>query len=390
MTAPLVGLSLQDAPDFLYATLPLFEAGEVDLVEHSFDTGWTAHGESPWLRALVDDFAAQGRLLGHGVHFSALSADDDARQTAWLELLRAECGRRAYLHLSEHFGFMTAGSFHAGPPLPVPLTNEAIRLGQDRLRRMHDIADLPVGLENLGFAFGPADVAEQGRFLREILEPVGGFLLLDLHNLYCQSANFGCTLPDLLHTYPLDLVREIHLSGGSWSHPGGGPPFRRDTHDDRVPQEILGALPDAIAACPQLRCVILERLGGTLPGADAQQQFRAEFQTIRALVARAPAPGSRPPCPLQRPPAPVGDDAPLRDFQTALLTLLDSGLPVVEIHAQLQTAAAFRPWRDYVAAFDLRALETACTLLAKWGRHTARNPADWHFLRGESGGLAAK
>ena len=75
---------------------------------------------------------------------------------------------------------MTAGDFHRSAPLPVPLTPAALQLGQERLRRLQDAGATQVGLENLAFAFGRQDVADQGRFLDELLQPVDGFLLLDL------------------------------------------------------------------------------------------------------------------------------------------------------------------------------------------------------------------
>ena len=40
MAKPLVGLSLMLEQDFLLATLPLFQAREVECLEWSFDIGW--------------------------------------------------------------------------------------------------------------------------------------------------------------------------------------------------------------------------------------------------------------------------------------------------------------------------------------------------------------
>ena len=49
---------------------------------------------------------------------------------------------------------------------------------------------------------------DQGRFLEEMLEPVDGFLVLDMHNLYCQIHNFGVSADDLFDAYPLDRSGE--------------------------------------------------------------------------------------------------------------------------------------------------------------------------------------
>ena len=175
--------------------------------------GWSPRNPRVAERRL-DEYAGAGRLYAHGVEFSLLSAEMTERQTWWLERLAAE--RRRFVHLSEHFGFMTAGDFVGGTPLPHPRTDEAVRIGHDRLQRIADAIGAPVGLENLALAFGQEDVAAQPGFIDELLAPLDGFLLLDLHNVYCQAENFGVDAETLMRRYPLERVRELHVAGGSW------------------------------------------------------------------------------------------------------------------------------------------------------------------------------
>jgi len=178
---------------------------------------------------------------------------------------------------------MTAGNFHRSAPLPVPLTNETLRLGQDRLQRLHETSLVPIGLENLAFAFGMSDVLEQGDFLDRLLEPFDGFLVLDLHNLYCQVCNFNVPFDKLLFSYPLDRVKEMHVSGGSWKKSSLGETLRQDTHDDKVPEEISEYLPLALERCPNTEVIVFERLGGTLPE-SAHQEFQEDFQRLSKTV----------------------------------------------------------------------------------------------------------
>ncbi|MFO0969117.1 MAG: DUF692 family protein [Gemmataceae bacterium] len=279
---PWVGLSLMPEPEFLAAAYPLFEAGLVDVLEWSFDVGWPPAAVPTWASSLIDHFSGADRLLGHGVSYSPLSANDHERQDAWLESLRDEVASRSYRHISEHFGFAAGGNFHQAAPLPVPLSAAALEVGRARLLRLADVAGVPIGLENLAFAFSLRDVLEQGRFIDQLLAPVHGFLVLDLHNLYCQMCNFGVKCDDLLAGYPLEKVRELHVSGGSWSDPGAAP-VRRDTHDDDVPGEVFAMLPRALEACPHVEAVILERLGYTLNEENAAA-FRRDFERLREMV----------------------------------------------------------------------------------------------------------
>lgn len=282
-----VGLSMMLSPEFQAATQPLFHSGLVDVLEWSFDMAW-GRPLSPWAQQTLNEYSAKKKLLGHGVSYSALDASETRRQTAWLAQLAQEVSRLNYTHISEHFGFMGGGNFHIAAPLPVPRTPTAIAVGQQRMRQLADIAGVPVGLENLAFAFNANDLAEQGPFLNDLLEPIDGFLLLDLHNLYCQSYNFDVSISELLNTYPLHRVRELHVSGGSFSeHPrGSGQQVRRDTHDDNVPDDVFTALPEVLQRCPNVEAVILERMDGTINAVDVAA-FQKDFRRLRNIVKKA-------------------------------------------------------------------------------------------------------
>jgi uncharacterized protein (UPF0276 family) len=141
-------------------------------------------------------------------------------------------------------------------------------------------------LENLAFAFSMEDVSRQGDFLEQLLSGVDGFLLLDLHNIYCQIVNFDLDAEKLLRSYPLSRVREMHISGGSWSPSVSGKrtAVRRDTHDDSVPPEVFDLLKLALSMCPETEFVFLERLADTMPESDDQEAFRQDYRRLHSLV----------------------------------------------------------------------------------------------------------
>lgn len=273
-------------PDFVQAALPLFAADEVEVLEWSFDATWKS-GQAAWLDALLSEFSKSNRLLGHGVHFSILSAQWTERHTWWLEQLKRETGERSYRHVSEHFGFMTAGDFHRGAPLPLPKNEDTVQLGRDRFQRLAEAVPCPLGLENLALALTEQDVRDHGHFLEEIISSSDtGFLILDLHNLYCQLHNFRLSWQELLDDYPLTRVRELHVSGGSWGEAPSAPgqTIRRDTHDDAVPAEVFSLLEEILPLCPKTVAVIFERLGHTLPDTFSHERFREDFLTTKQLV----------------------------------------------------------------------------------------------------------
>jgi uncharacterized protein (UPF0276 family) len=296
---PKVGLSLLPADDLRREQLPLFAEGAVEAIEWTIDAEFDAGLDADsarWIDPLLDHYAAAGALYGHGVHFSPLSAFFEQRQARWLADAGGALAKRPYRHLSEHFGFSTVPGVARGAPLPVPFEPGAVAIGRDRLRRLEAAAGVPVGLENLALAFSRDDVLAHGEFLDALLAPSDGFLLLDLHNLYCQSVNFDVQPDVLAHAMPLERVREVHLSGGRWATlatPDGPQRFRRDTHDDRLPEEVLSLLALILPRCPRLEAVFVERLGGTLPTALDGERYREDYRRVRDLVLGADAPGTR-------------------------------------------------------------------------------------------------
>jgi uncharacterized protein len=292
---PKVGLSILPEDDLRLAQLPLFADGLVEAIEWTLDAEFD--GTQPrWIDGLLDYYASAGVLYGHGVQFSPLSAIFEPRQAEWLRQSARALGKRPYRHVSEHFGFATVPGLARGTPLPVPFLPSAVSIGRDRLRLLQDVAgDAPVGLENLALAMSRDDVLRHGEFVDQLLEPTKGFLLLDLHNLYCQAQNFDVAPDNLALSMPLDRVREVHVSGGSWSTvetPNGQQPFRRDTHDSAIPDDLFALLAFILPHCRQLEVVFVERLGGTLRTPLDVVQYRDDYRRVRSIVgARGPDDG---------------------------------------------------------------------------------------------------
>lgn len=371
-----VGLSLMPDDAFLKAAAPLFAAQQVDAVEWSFDTGWGV--QLPiWLDGLLAEYGAAGRLFGHGVHFSLLSASWEPRQEEWLDSLSRELTRRRYVHISEHYGFMTSPPFVRGAPLPAPRGDALLSVGRDRLRRLRERVACPVGLENLALAFSRDEALAHGPFLGALLQEQD-FVVLDLHNLYCQAANFDLDPGTLLQTYPLERVRELHLSGGSWQPAWQGEvgaTVRCDTHDGAVPGPVFDLLHAALERCPNVRIVILEQLGHALRDERQAAQFRADFVAVRAMVeARTNAPLAAPSPPL---PALAEHEVgawshatvpELASLQSALMRVLHREQYAADVRRRLRDDSAFAVFSAQVDDMDDRALGIAARVVKRWAR----------------------
>ena len=358
--------------DLLSAAYPLLAEEKVAALEWSFDALYKVDQVPDWFRELLGLYASAGRLIGHGVFFSLFSGRWSAAQQEWLEDLRKVSREFQFDHITEHFGFMTGRDFHQGAPMPVPYTRSTLALGQDRLKRIQDASGSAVGLENLAFSYSLDDVKRHGEFLEKLVEPVNGFIILDLHNFYCQSANFLLDDEELLAAYPLHLVREIHISGGSWDtallHPARR--IRRDTHDDAVPRAVFDLLERVIDRCIHLKFVVMEQLGTALGTAARQEQFRQDYLEMDRIVS-AKNPGRDAgstnwftPGLLTIPAIPVEDERLFRQ-QQILATILETADSVNDAMQRLSISElaesewAVESWQPYM-------LETAMQIARKW------------------------
>src|SRR5690606_7797865 len=135
----------------LLASLPLLSSGKVEALEWSFDSNFKKKELPHWFADLLDEFARENRLIGHGIFFSLFSGKWEKEQQDWLTHLKGVSKLFHFDHVTEHFGFMTGKNFHQGAPLGIPLTPSTLTLGIDRLKRIQDACLCPVGIENLAF-----------------------------------------------------------------------------------------------------------------------------------------------------------------------------------------------------------------------------------------------
>ena len=164
----------------LQATLPLFAAEKVEAIEWSFDTLYNVRNIPDWFVELLREFSKANRLIGHGVFFSLFSGKWVPEQDRWLAHLKKASSEFQFDHITEHFGFMTGENFHKGAPISIPFTKTTLELGIDRLKRIYEACNCPVGLENLAFAYSMDEVKKHGEFLTQLVEPINGFIILDI------------------------------------------------------------------------------------------------------------------------------------------------------------------------------------------------------------------
>jgi uncharacterized protein len=169
---------------------------------------------------------------------------------------------------SEHLGFMLMEDsdgkiVNIGVPLPLPYTEEALDLLVPRCKELCKRYKVPFLLENLTYYLPnlPFDKGyDEIEFLNQLTERSGCGLLLDLHNLYCNSINFNFDPIEGLSRLRLDKVIQIHLAGGTY-HDG----FMMDIHSDFVPEKVWEMLDYVLPHTNNLGGIVYELLDQALP-----------------------------------------------------------------------------------------------------------------------------
>ena len=288
--APKVGISLMLEDSFQ----PALEQLTIEAIEWSMDQGWAPDFSErcvlpKHVQKLLEEYSAKGCLWGHGVHLSPGGKDE--LQSAWFARFAEECAEFKFQAVTEHFGFMRTEDMLRGAPLPLPPCSAAVDTLSHNLTQMQKIYDGPIGLENLALAFSKDDCYGQAEVISRALEQVNGCLVLDLHNLYCQCVNYGLAWAELIHHYPLDRVKIIHVSGGSVTTLGGRK-FRRDTHDGPIPEDVFTMLQTVLPSVPNLEVVFFEHLGHALDTPDKisghLRDYRRVFDIVHGVTDHAP------------------------------------------------------------------------------------------------------
>lgn len=118
--------------------------------------------------------------------------------------------------------------------MPIPFSEDAVTHVSKRVRRVQDILEQRIALENVSY-YAPIDSSMSEReFLLAVLEESDCDLMLDINNIVVNSINHRYDASEFLHAMPAERIRYFHLAG----HYVEAEDLRIDTHgtpvDDRA------------------------------------------------------------------------------------------------------------------------------------------------------------
>ena len=188
---------------------------------------------------------------------------------------------------SEHLAFVRAGDIEIGHLAAPPMTSDTIENTAANLAAAKALVGLSPLMENIAtLIYPPASDRDEPTWLSETMTAANGDLLLDLHNLFANSVNFGLDPKEFLARLPADRIHGVHISGGQWIDAGDTGQRRiLDDHRHDPPDPVYELLAELASQCPNRLTVILERDGDYPP----MEHLLAQIDRARSALRRGRA-----------------------------------------------------------------------------------------------------
>lgn len=162
--------------------------------------------------AVLETIRADYPVALHGVSMSIGRAE--GLRTDYLSKLKALVERINPFLVSDHLCWTGLKKANLHDLLPLPYTEEALRLLAPRVRRVQDLLKRRFLLENVSsYLTYPESEMTEWEFLAELSRRTGCGILLDINNIYVSAKNHGFDPLDYLNGIPPAAVGQIHLAG---------------------------------------------------------------------------------------------------------------------------------------------------------------------------------
>lgn len=265
-----VGLGLRRE---LLDQLPSSPDGRIDFLEVAPEN-WMAMGGrlGAKFRALTEryPFSTHGLSLSIGSP-APLDVDFVTRIRQFLDEHQIEL-------YSEHLSACSDDG-HLYDLMPVPFTESGVRWIAERVRRVQDILERRIALENVSYYAPvttpqmPVPELDEATFIRAVLEEADCNLLLDVNNAYVNSVNHRYDAEAFIRSMPAERIQYMHIAG----HYREAEDLLVDTHGADVIDpvwQLLDVAYDHAGICPTL----LERDFNLPP----LPELLTEVDTVRA------------------------------------------------------------------------------------------------------------
>ena len=224
-------------------------------------------------------FTERYPVLIHGLSLSIGSpAPLDEQLVRDIKKFMADHDIRMY---SEHLSYC-GDDGHLYDLMPIPFTEDAVKYVAERIRRVQDILEQRIAMENVSY-YAPADTSmNEADFMLAVLEEADCDLMLDINNIVVNSINHRYDASEFLHRMPAERIRYFHQAG----HFVEDEDLRIDTHGAAVDNQAWALLAEAFEHFGPVP-TLLERDFNFPPMSELLDEVRRikAMQTEKAMAA---------------------------------------------------------------------------------------------------------
>ncbi|WP_017444671.1 DUF692 domain-containing protein [Gayadomonas joobiniege] len=189
-------------------------------------------------KPLFEQLAERYAISCHGLSLSIGSPDP--LDIDFVKTVKQFLDRYQIEVYSEHLSYCSSDG-HLYDLMPMPFTDEAVEHTVARIKRVQDILERPLVLENISFYTYLDDSLSELDFIKGVLANSGAKLLLDVNNVYVNSVNHGYDPFEFIRQLPSKHIVYGHVAG----HYNEAEDLIIDTHASAVIDEVWHLLAHA-------------------------------------------------------------------------------------------------------------------------------------------------
>lgn len=224
-------------------------------------------------RRLMDRAVERFPITCHGLSLSLGSPEE--LDWNFIRELKVFLDENQVKIFSEHLSYTKSKNAHLYDLLPIPFRSDAVDHVVDRIRRVQDLLERPLAIENVSYYTPVAAEMSEIEFVNQIVERADCQLLLDVNNVYVNAFNHQYDAREYISQLPLDKVAYIHMAG----HEQVEPDLIIDTHGRPIIDPVYELFEWTIAQMDPVP-VLLERDYNF----EDTGQIQSELNQIRTLI----------------------------------------------------------------------------------------------------------
>jgi uncharacterized protein (UPF0276 family) len=157
-------------------------------------------------RAMTERFD----FVGHGLSLSIGSSD--ALDEKFVQDLKRFMTTHGIKFYSEHLSYCSQEG-HLYDLMPMPFTAEAVKHVAQRIRRVQDILEQQIAIENISYYAAPGQEMTEIDFFNAVVAEADCDVLIDINNIYVNSVNHVYDAEAFLKAIPAQRIAYAHMAG---------------------------------------------------------------------------------------------------------------------------------------------------------------------------------